>query len=102
MVSFRDYYESVPRLSKTPCPRCGCLAVRLFECDCGEAHSDYCVNCGRFTSLSPTSHIDLADGLYARCEQGAVPHDHPAAEQEARLDAYLKKISAADMERERN
>ncbi len=80
------------RLVDGPCPRCGCHMVRLFDCDCGEVHSDYCVNCGRFTSLGATEHTEMSE-YDAPCVKGMMMHDHPSSEQVARIDAVFGSIS---------
>jgi hypothetical protein len=70
-----NHQEPELRLVDGPCPRCGCHMVRLFDCDCGEVHSDYCVNCGRFTSLGATEHTEMSE-YDAPCVKGLVMHDH--------------------------
>jgi len=81
-------------VSGTPCPRCGCHLVKNFKCGCGEVHSDYCVNCGRFTTLGPTEAIEL--GPYdARCGSGLIAHEHSDEEKAERLEKAFKKARRA-------
>jgi hypothetical protein len=72
------------KLSDTPCPRCGCYITRLFECHCGEVHSDYCDNCGRFTSIAPTESVRLSD-FDDTCTHGHAAHVHSPEERQARI-----------------
>jgi hypothetical protein len=66
--------------------------VKHFACGCGAVHADYCVNCG--LSVGGTDHKELSP-LDARCEKGAVPHDHPFEKEKGpRMDAYFKGLAA--------
>jgi len=78
-------------ISDTPCPRCGCFIVKKFECGCGAVHSDYCNNCGRWTTLLPTEYAALGD-IDARCEAGRVPHEHSSEEKTARIAAHIARL----------
>ena len=62
-------------LATSACPRCGCFQLRHFECRCGEIHSDYCDNCGRFSSLKSDEYIELSP-INVRCENGPIVHVH--------------------------
>lgn len=67
----RDQVE----INTVDCPRCGCFLKKKFLCNCGQVHSDYCGNCGRFTSLSRTEHVEPC--LFDQpCNAGPVHHDH--------------------------
>lgn len=77
-------------LRSTPCPRCGCYLAAHFKCNCGEVHSDYCVNCNRWVDLPPGKHVEL-DEIDAPCDVGPVPHEHPMEEKSARLAAYFAR-----------
>lgn len=74
------------------CPRCGCHVRKHFECNCGEVHDDYCLNCGRWCSLGVAEHVELDQLLDAPCERGAVMHEHPSEEKTTRIDRYLRNI----------
>jgi hypothetical protein len=78
------------RLSDTACPKCGCYMTRHFECGCGEIHSDYCDNCGRFTSLALTESTQMSD-FDEKCTHGAVAHNHAPAEKQARVDRGMAR-----------
>jgi hypothetical protein len=65
--------------------------VRVFACNCGAVHSDYCVNCGRWASLGPQESVELT-GWDAVCVLGPVPHDHPWEEKELRMTAVHERI----------
>lgn len=67
-----------------PCAGCGCYAAKHFECNCGEVHSDYCVNCGRFVDADSPPVLSVHD---RRCKHGAVVHDHPWSEKEPYMEA---------------
>jgi hypothetical protein len=82
---------SLVRVSDEACPRCGCHLVRAFACNCGAVHSDYCVNCGRFTSLCRMDYVELSE-LDVPCVEGAVPHVHAPEERAARLRAYMESV----------
>lgn len=79
------------RLAGEECPRCGCWCVRNFECGCGEVHSDYCVNCGRFTSLARDEHVKLSE-VDVRCARGRELHDHDEGEKLARIDDWQNRV----------
>ncbi len=70
---------STPRLNDRPCPRCECWVVRTFNCYCREVHSDYCDNCGRWTSLTPEEHATLSR-FDATCWKGDILHEHDPKE----------------------
>jgi len=81
----------MPRLGSEPCPRCGCWLVNQFTCNCGEVHSDHCVNCGRWTfpHLARDEYTEL-DETDVACTAGTVLHEHDPAEKAARkLDAFF-------------
>lgn len=80
------------KISNTACPRCQCHLVSHFECDCGEVHSDYCVNCRRWLDLGPTEHIELSE-IDVACSAGPVDHAHLEEEKIARIDAFFSKNS---------
>lgn len=84
-------HEAKEWIAAVPCPRCGCYLTRHFACNCGEVHSDYCVNCGRFTSLSPSKSIKLSPND-ARCEAGPTMHAHPFEEKAQRMAAVHELI----------
>lgn len=89
MTDERDpHLDPVAVVSAAPCPRCGCHITHHFECFCGEVHSDYCDNCGRFTSLGPTEYTKLGD-FDERCTHGTAPHAHDAQERCARVDRAM-------------
>jgi hypothetical protein len=85
-------HEGKEWIAESPCPRCGCYLARHFACNCDAVHSDYCVNCGRFTSLGPKEYVDLY-AYDALCEHGAAMHQHPYEEKEKRMEALQDKIS---------
>ncbi len=78
------------KLSDVPCPRCGCYLTSLFECNCGEVHSDYCANCGRFTSLPATDGVRMSD-FDEKCEHGHAAHVHSSEEKQARVDRGMAR-----------
>lgn len=85
--------DEVAVLNDVACPRCGCWLKKNFECGCGAVHSDYCVNCGRFTTLPPYQTLELCEGFgQARCEKGPVMHNHPPEERAERIKAYFEKV----------
>lgn len=86
---------STPTIGATPCPRCGCHLVSLFECNCGEVHGDYCVNCGRSTSLSPSEHVNLSP-VDVRCDAGPVIHEHSEEEKGKRIAAWIAGLKRAN------
>ena len=74
----------------TPCAKCGCYAAKHFECNCGEVHGDYCVNCGRFVNAHSPPVLGVHD---RRCKHGAVPHDHPWSEKEPYMEAVSDALT---------
>jgi len=84
-------------LNTVDCPRCGCWLKTLFEGGCGQVHSDYCVNCGRFTSLPRAEHTEKCLGD-RQCTFGPVMHVHDRA---AKIKA-LEEDFAKAVKRERN
>ncbi len=78
------------KLNDKPCPKCGCYLIANFNCFCGEVHSDYCVNCGRWTELQPNQYINFTPILDERCSIGRVYHEHSEKEKSNRLRAYFE------------
>jgi hypothetical protein len=68
-------HNEAAKVNDKACPRCGCFMVKHFDCNCGEVHGDYCLNCGRWASLKPNEHVKLSE-FDTRCEKGAVEHTH--------------------------
>ncbi len=64
------------------------------KCGCGAVHSDYCVNCGRWSDLPLDQHATMIDGYDEPCTAGKVPHEHTDAEKEARIDRYIARARA--------
>jgi hypothetical protein len=62
-------------ISDKPCTRCGCYEAFVFECNCGQVHSDICYNCGRFTDMVHEP-VDGTDRWERRCSMGPVEHTH--------------------------
>ena len=56
-------------------------------------HAPRCSNCGRQSTLPATLHTELTE-VDARCEHGAVPHEHPDEEKIARIDAFFERQDA--------
>lgn len=81
------------RLSAVACPRCACHMVREFECNCGEVHGDHCVNCGRWVALQVSEHVELSE-IDARCDRGAVEHDHSVEERAERITQFFTRVRA--------
>lgn len=78
-------------LNSTACPRCNCWIKKSFICNCGMVHSDYCINCFRFTDNNPKEHIKL-EPYDAVCDKGAVLHQHSSQESSDRFKAYIKNL----------
>lgn len=76
-----------------PCPRCSCQLRANFTCGCGACADDYCVNCGRFASLSDAEHTELSP-LDERCSHGAQPHEHPDEAKAARVQQWFTEMLA--------
>lgn len=79
------------------CPRCGCYLKRKFVCNCGSVHSDVCDNCGRFTTLGRTEHIEMCL-IDQPCNAGPVLHDHtplPESELRRRYEEAARKMNGA-------
>jgi transcription elongation factor Elf1 len=65
-----DLHENGRRVNDVACPRCSCWVVIRAE-----DGLEFCGNCGRYTSLSPTEFTDL--GVYdKRCDVGKQLHAH--------------------------
>lgn len=68
-----------PFVNTEDCPRCGCWVVQHFSCNCGVAHGDYCLNCGRYAApaLGRGQHVSAEDkeGIVS-CVAGKVLHGH--------------------------
>lgn len=80
------------RLNNKPCPRCACFLIDHFRCGCGAVESDYCVNCGRFTTADGLTELTELD---AKCEKGRVEHEHPSEEKTERINVYFEKHRGA-------
>lgn len=80
-------------LNTVDCPRCGCWLKSLFVCGCGDVHSDYCVNCGRFTSLPRSEHTEKNMGD-RQCEFGPVMHEHSDDDKAKHLkEDFAKRVA---------
>jgi hypothetical protein len=74
-------------LAPKPCTCCGCFLTYEFECNCGQVHSDVCLNCNRFADMQHQS-VEALNAEWeaefpgdpppdTRCTAGAVEHEHP-------------------------
>lgn len=67
-------------LADKPCTACGCFQAFVFECNCGEVHSDVCYNCGGFVDMTHEPIEAQNDGLdmwwAGRCADGQREHTH--------------------------
>ncbi len=64
-------------LNNEDCPRCGCWTKKMFDCNCGQVHAEYCGNCGRYVApaLKRDEYIE-PDSLVPPCTLGQVLHAH--------------------------
>lgn len=87
-MNFEDDHEAVTRLADAACPRCACHIVREFRCNCGEVHSDYCENCGRFTACGTEfTELGVTDEI---CAHGHAMHEHTHAEKKSRIARWYE------------
>lgn len=74
-------------IADKPCTACGCFEAFVFECNCGQVHSDICFNCGRFVDMQhktveelnaewAAQFPDVPSMEPARCGVGPVEHAH--------------------------
>lgn len=77
-------------IADKPCTCCGCYEAFVFECNCGEVHSDVCYNCGRFVDIQHETVETMNERIAAkaagrpmpetfldtRCTAGATEHRH--------------------------
>lgn len=76
------------------CPRCGCWMRAHFSCGCGQCNDDYCLNCGRFSSLPLAAFIELSP-MDAACAHGPTVHRHPCTEVNERIERWIEQQKAA-------
>lgn len=74
-------YEGTPvYIADKPCTACGCFQAFVFECNCGEVHSDVCYNCNGFVDVPHEPVEAQNEGLdmwwAGRCTAGSVEHEH--------------------------
>lgn len=77
-------------LNDKGCSRCGCWLKKHFKCGCGDVESDYCVNCGRWTTLGQGVFVELSE-YDVRCEVGSVMHEHHPEEKSTRIAAWVSR-----------
>lgn len=67
-------------LADKPCTACGCYEAFVFECNCGQVHSDVCYNCGGFVDMEHEPIEQQNEGLSmwwaGRCTAGHAEHEH--------------------------
>lgn len=68
------------------CTVCGCFEAFVFECNCGQVHSDVCYHCGRYVDMQHKS-VEEMNAEWAaefpgdpppetRCTAGQIEHAH--------------------------
>jgi len=73
-------------IADKPCTCCGCFLAFVFECGCGQVHSDVCASCSRFVDMlhKPVEELNAEweaefpgdPPPETRCTAGSVEHQH--------------------------
>jgi hypothetical protein len=66
------------------CKKCGCFEAFIFECNCGQVHSDVCYSCGKFVdaAIDPGEVLmlgEVRESIFEQhCGAGRTEHKHEA------------------------